>query len=277
MSTESPPSDGAIWFDNWCVNTALSVRVTNSQAFYPATNLLTPHRSETCRSTNANDWSARFDMGTDVIPECVALIDSNITNGSSFIQFAGADDSSITTNVVFWNLPTYIQDATRNTLRWYLGTPTSGTLGSGRRFWRIAIFPSLWGAYHDDDYHEIGVVMIGPYKDITIDQGVRIRTKDPSDRQRAYGGALWTDVMRRAAEVDFTVAAMNFRDCYRFLRQLTNQGSSPVLLDLHAASEQEVVKSTGCFYGHLSDVPATGRLESPTDNSIDISFEEARG
>lgn len=276
MAVESPPEAGALWLDNWVLNATIADYVSQ-QALYPATNLLSPHRSESYRSEDAtNDQYVIFDMGSAMLPTCLALTDVNFDAGT-YIRFRGSTNSAQTTGVVYWDLPLYSQDVATKVLRWYLGTPTSGT-AAAKQYWGVRILPASFGSYStDEDLFEIGAVFIGEYTDITPDQGVRVSAKDPSDRQRAYGRAQWTDPIRPYHDIDLTVAGMTFAEMYTLKSQIVAQGASHALLDVHAYSTDAIVKGGGCFYGYFSDTPATGSLDSPSLNALRISFEEASG
>jgi hypothetical protein len=288
VAVESPPEAGAIWFDNWILDATIATSI-GARALYPTTNLLTPHRSETWRSPEsvALISGAVFDMGTVRTPTCLALASANFSG--TFLQLLGADDASLATNLVNFTLPLYVQDDSAKVLRWYLGTPTSGSMGSstnpadaasarGRKFWCVRMLPlSYTYDTGDDDFFEIGAIFLGEYTNITPEQGVRISASDPSDRQRAYGRAQWSDPIRPYHEIDLTVGGMTFSELYTLKRKIVAQGSRHAILDVHAYSTDAVVKGGGCFYGYFSDDPVSGRLESPTDNELSISFEEASG
>jgi len=272
---ESPPEAGAIWFNNWALDASIAGKSTE-RALYPATNLLSPHRSETWRSTNATaDQYVIFDLGSAKLPTCFALTDVNFDAGATVLLYA-SDDSAGLVNAVRWDFPLYPQDDVSKVLRWYLGTPTGGTAGV-RRFWWVFLSPGFFGPYGtDEDLFEIGSVFLGDYTAITPNQGVRISPNDPSDRQRAYGRAQWSDPIRPYHEIDLTVADMTFAEFYTLKRKVAAQGSKHAILDVHAYSTDPIVKGGGCFYGYFSD-SQTGTLEAPELNDLRISFEEASG
>lgn len=277
MAVESPPEAGALWLDNWILSGGTLAAYSSQAALYPARNLLSPHRSETWRSTDAtSDQYVVFDLGSAMLPTGLALTDVNFDGGTS-IRLKGSTDSAQSTGVVYWDLPLYSQDAVSKILRWYLGDPTSGT-AAAKQFWGIHLLPGTLGSYNTtDDLIEIGAVVLGEYVDITPDQGVRISAKDPSDRLKAYGRAQWTDPIRSYHSIDLTLAGLTFSELYALKSQIVAQGSSHAVLDVHAYSTDATVKAGGCFYGYFDESPSTGRLGSPTDNELSISFEEASG
>jgi len=276
MSVESPPASGALWLDNWILSSTLA-SYSSQKALYPAKNLLSPHRSETWRSTSsATDQSVVFDLGSAKLPTALALTDVNFDGGTS-LRLTGATNSALSSGVVFWTLPLYAQDDVSKILRWYLGVPTSG-VAAAKQFWGIQFLPGTLGSYNTtEDLLEMGSVFLTSHTNITPDQGVRIATKDPSDRQKAYGRAQWSDPIRSYHQIDLTVADLTFSEMYALKKQIVAQGSSHAILDIHAYSTDAVVKAGGCFYGYFDESPVTGRLDSPTDNELSLAFEEASG
>lgn len=276
MPVESPPEAGALWLTNWILSSTVAA-YTSQTNLYPARNLLTPHRSETWRSTDSTtDQYVVFDLGSAMLPTCLALTDVNFDGGTA-IRLKGSTDSAQSSGVVYWDLPLYSQDSVSKILRWYLGTPTSGSAAS-KQFWGIHLLPGTLGTYNTtDDLFEIGAAFLGRYTDITPDQGVRISAKDPSDRTKAYGRAQWSDPIRSYQKVDATLDGLTFSELYALKNLIVAQGSSHAILDVHAYSTDAVVKAGGCFYGYFDESPTSGRLSSPTDNELTLSFEEASG
>lgn len=276
MPVESPPEAGALWLTNWILSSTIA-DYTAQAALYPVKNLLTPHRSETWRSDNAtDDHYVIFDLGSAMLPTCLALTDVNF-DGGTYIRLRGSTDSAQVSGVVYWDLPLYSQDSVSKILRWYLGTPTSGS-AAAKQYWGVRILPASFGSYNtDEDFFEIGSVFLGEYTNITPDQGVRISAKDPSDRMKAYGRAQWADPIRSYHQIDLTLDGLTFSELYTLKKLIVAQGSSHAILDVHAYSSDAVVKAGGCFYGYFDESPTSGRLSSPTNNELTLSFEEASG
>lgn len=277
MPVESPPERGAIWLDNWILSSTLPF-TPNQQTNYPGTNLLNPFRSDRWWSTDTGDRFVWFDLGSVKLPTCFALVDSNIDSGT-FLQLAGGDDAAMTTNVVAWYLPLYKQDATGRVLRWYLGTPSGGPpLGSGRRFWRVGIYPSLFSTtYTTDPFYKIGVVWLGQYVAIRPWDGIRIRPKDPSLRTLSTGRATWSDPKVPYREASVPLGGLTMAQFYDLEAKIRPQGTTHALLDVHAFSTDPILKRGGALYGTFTDDPFDGEISSLEDNSVTLSFEEASG
>lgn len=277
MPVESLPTrGGALWLENWILASTIA-SVTNAHANYPAKNLLSPHRSDTWQSTDVGDRSIVFDMGELKVPECCALIESNI-DGGAFFRLRGSDDSAQVIQPVYWDLPLYTQDVVGKVLKWYLGDPTSGTLGSGRRFWGVRLLPSTFGSYNTPDpWFEIGVPWLGEYVPIIPWEGIRPRPRDPSTRTRAYGQAQWSDLLHPAREVDVPLAGLTLSEWYALEAKIRAQGPKHAIIDLHAFSSDVILKRGGALYGYFAEDPLDGDIGSPENNSMRLRFEEASG
>lgn len=276
MAVESPPEAGALWFTNYVLSGRVAA-YTSQSSLYPATNLLSPHRSLTWRSTSSStDQYVVFDMGSAKLPTCVALTDINFDTGT-YIRFRGSTDSAQTTGVVYYDLPLYTQDSVSKMVRWYLGTPTSGS-AAAKQYWGVRILPATFGSYGvSASYFEIGSVFIGTYTAVTPDQGVSIKAKDHSDRVYAYGRTMWSDPVRAAHMVDLTLAGLTFSEVYALKSLIVGQGTRHAVCDVHAYSTDATVKAGGCFYGYFQNDPAVARMSSPTDCELRVQFEEASG
>ena len=268
VAVESPPQAGALWLDNWVLDSRIA-DISSQQQYYPAKNLLRPHRSESWRSTAAsNAQYVVFDFGSAVLPTCLAMTDVNFDAGT-FIRLRGSTNSDQTLAPIYYDLPPYAQENSR-VLRWYLGAPTFGT-AAAREFWGVRILPAAFGSYGTtEDLFEIGSVFIGEYINIAPDQGVRISSRNPSDRQEGYGRAQWSDPLRSYHEIDLALPDLTFAEFHALKSKIVRQGARHALLDLHAYSTDSTVKGSGCFYGYFAGSPVNGSLDAPELNDLRV-------
>lgn len=287
MPVESLPAAGALWFTNYILDGAVATYSSQS-ALYPASNLLSPHRSATWRSTSSTtDQYVLFDLGSARLPTCLALMDVNFPQGDgeivsrrltgAYIRLKGSTDSAQSTGVVYYDFPLYAHDSASKILRWYLGTPTSGS-SAVKQYWGIHILPATFGSYQlSDAFFEIGAVFLGTYEDIMPDQGVSITSRDYSDRVYSYARTMWTDTLRSGHSIDLSLGGLTFAELYDLKQRIVRHGPKHAVLDLHAYSSTEAVKASGCFYGYFEERAMSADLNSPTDCELSLSFEEASG
>ena len=276
MAVESPPSAGALWLTNHVLDGSIAAYSSQS-ALYPVSQLLSPHRSATWRSTSSTtDQYVVFDLGSAKLPTALALTDVNFDTGT-YIRLKGSTDSAQSSGVIYYDFPIYTQDSVSKVLRWYLGTPTSGS-AAAKQYWGIHILPATFGSYSvSDSFFEIGSVFLGTYEDITPDQGVSITSRDYSDRVYAYSRTMWTDTVRASHTVDLTLAGLTFAELYSLKNKIVGHGADHAILDIHAYSTTAAVKAGGCFYGYFEERALDANMNSPTDCELNISFEEASG
>ncbi|MBY0274751.1 hypothetical protein K2Z84_05395 [Candidatus Binatia bacterium] len=295
MPVESPPASGALWFDSW-ISSATVASYSSQRASFAAKNLLNGLRSDTWRTSDAtSDAYVVFDMGQLRTPGCLGLGDVNFSAGT-YIRLHGSDDSAQVVNPVYWDLPLYPHDDIGRFLRWYIGSPTFGSIGAstnpadaasarGRQFWGVRILPATFGAYGQTNpetgdtanFFEVGVVWLGKHTDIVPEQGVKPRVENPSETELAYGGAPWTDPMRPFRTISLDVASLTFEEFYDLEALIRKQGKTFSVLDLHAFSTNAKMKRGGCLYGQFDDRPLDGDIQAPETNRLRISFEESRG
>jgi hypothetical protein len=103
------------------------------------------------------------------------------------------------------------------------------------------------------------------------------RPRTQSDDAFAHGRAKWTDPVRIAHTVDFSVGSLTFAELYALKRMIVGQSSQSALVDLHGDATGAVLKAGGSFYGSFGNAPAGCVLESPEVNELRIRFEEAAG
>lgn len=285
MALEAPPEKGALWLDNLVPRSSVAAFSTRRPEF-PASNLISPLRSSRWRTrTSSLNAHVVFDLGADVVPACLALIDINFSAGTK-IRFRGSNDAAQVIQPVFFDFELYPEDPVQRVVKWYVGdTPTGGSMDSGKRFWGVRILPPTFGDYgavdeegNPADYFEIGAVWIGTsYEEIDVSDDVGFTPRDPSDRQRAAHGAQWTDQARPHNELAFAVEHLALPEFYALKRKIVRQGSTETIVDLHANSADPAVKARSAHYGCFAPRPCTGRVSSPEDASLRISFEEASG
>lgn len=278
MAVESPPtSGGALWLENWIFSSSIAA-YTEQHVNYPAERLLSPHRSDTWQSSTLSTNFITFDVGAVRAPTGFALVGSNL-DGGAYVRLRGSDDTNGAVNRVLWDLPLYRQDRIGKVLRWYLGDPTEGTLGDGRQFWAVSMVPGTFGSYNTtESYYEIGVVWLGEYLEIRPWEGIRIRPKDPSPSSKAFGQARWSFPLNPYREAEVPLGGLSMERTYRLEEQIRAQGRRHAILDVHAfATTAPALKRGGCLYGYFAEEPGDASIDSPDNNSLTISFEEANG
>ena len=268
---ESLPNSGAIAFDNFTTSqnwSATISSVTTEETFYDADNLLNPARTKRWRSTSdgSTDVVYYFD-GETVDPTFFAIIDSNLADDKT-ITLTGASDSGFTTSVVSWTLTTHQQSDLNKVIRWYLGTPDSGSAGA-RAYWKVN-FPSYTTT---EGYHTAGVIWLGTYRAISP-SSVSIQSVHHSKRSVAYGGTIYSDRRQTSRRISFRSELMTFSDAYNLKDDLDLQSDDPVLLDLHGTATTDALESVSGYYGRVAQVNST--LVSSVQNGVAISIEELR-
>lgn len=276
MPLEAPPERGALWLENWVLSATIA-SVTSQQVNFPATHLLNPHRSDNCLSVNAtSDWLIVFDLGTPRLPMCLGIVGANFDGGANF-ALRGGSDSGLATGAVRWDFPLYTQDPTGKMLKFYLGSPTSGS-AVARRFWGIHLSALTWGSYNTpEDFFDLAVVWLGEYTNIRPWEGTRVRAKDPSMRSLSYGRAPWSDPLTPYREADVRLGGLTPAQGYDLESKIRAQGTKHAVLDIHAFSTDPILKRGGALYGQFPEDSCDFSLSSPEDNSLDFAFEETSG
>lgn len=277
MPVESPPVRGALWLENEILSCTIA-SVTSEHPNFPASSLLNPLRSDTYQSLGLLDTSLVFDRGAVIIPVGLSLIESNL-DGGTFIRFRGSDDAAQITNPVYWDFPIYTQDAIGKALKWYLGTPTFGTMGAGRRFWGVRILPATFGSYNTaEDYYEIGVVdIITSYLALRPWKGFKPKPKNPSSRTFSYNHTKWSDPLIPYRQGEVILGGLTPSQWFDIESAIRAHGEKFALLDVHAKDSDPSLKRGGCLYGYFQDTPVDGQVDSIEDNELSFQFEEASG
>tara|TARA_Y100001963_G_scaffold92258_1_gene127016 strand:+ start:113 stop:958 length:846 start_codon:yes stop_codon:yes gene_type:complete len=279
---ESNPTSAAVWVDDFINTSATSIALTPQVTLsnYPYSNLLNPLRSKRVRTSNTDaggssytyhDFS--FDLGSAKSPDCFALVDASIS-ASQTVYLQGYDDSALTTGLVEWQVTSYAQSSLHNVLRYYLGSPDTGTLGGGKQYWRVRF---AIGATSASGYAEVGQVMLGTHTALTIsppDESVL----DGSRVQETDGGAAYVDIMPRSTELSIEAELLTRADYYTLTRALADHGRRQALIDIHAHSSDSTLRPYSARYGLISGRNILrGRLDSVTQNSFSFDFRETRG
>lgn len=269
------PTHGAVWLDNWILGSTIA-SVTSQHENYPARMLLTPHRSDSWRSLSATvPTGVVFDFGERRLPTAFALIEANFTGGAE-IRLRASADATQSVDEVIWDLPLYAPDPVGQVVRWYLGTPTSGT-ARPRRFWSLRWRPNNVGSYFTaGDFFELAVPWLGEYVPIIPASGTRIRTRNPTPRTRSYGRAMWSDPLPPGREAEVMVVANEVDDLETLAALIDAQGTRHALLDLHAYSADPVLARGGCVYGTFPDDACERGIETyGDDDKLTFAFDEA--
>lgn len=251
--------------------TAAGVSATTEAALYPEKNLVDPQRTKRWRSTSSTvDQTFVLDLGAAYSPTMLALVDCNVDPGET-ITLKMSTDSEMTSPETL-ALTSYAQQTPGGVLAWYF----SGWTAS-----RQYLSVTLPANGTDDDYFQVGAVYVGTYDTFALNQGVKIELTDPSIRSQAYGGTVYIDSQTAFHTVSFDVAFLSFAEAYTFKAQFAAAASQHTVLDVHAfnrdASGAAVITPASTFYGFPSASGAFSmQVNSPTENTITIGFEEAR-
>lgn len=279
---ESNPTSAAVWVDDFINTSATSIALTPQVTLsnYPYSNLLNPLRSKRVRTSNTDaggssytyhDFS--FDLGSAKSPDCFALIDATIS-ASQTIYLQGYDDSTLTTGLVEWQLTSYAQSSLHNVLRYYLGSPDTGTLGSGKQYWRVRF---AVGATSASGYAEVGQVMLGTHTAMKISPPTE-NILDASRVQETDGGATYVDILPRFTELSIEADLLDRSDYYLLTRSLSGHGRKQALMDVHAHSSDSSLRPYSARYGLIAGRTfVRGRLDAITQNSVSFDFRETRG
>ena len=106
----SKPASGSISTANQARNATVVATSGNAAlSLYPAKNLTDPERTRRWRTawsdTTSDTARVVMDLGSDTSPGIFSLIDCNASSGR--VRLYGADDSSLTTNVIYYDFNLY--------------------------------------------------------------------------------------------------------------------------------------------------------------------------
>lgn len=260
------PSGATMGNLNHITTASIATPYPTTATLYPVTNLLDPHRTKRWRSTSNAEQKIIFDLGTTREPLMLALVDSNLSSGQTVTLEMSA--SSAMTSAESISLTTYAQTTSGRVLVWYFSGWTSA-----RQFARL----TLPNGGTSDSYHELGAVYLGTYNTFSLSKGVSLKTVDPSPRSESYGGDVYIDSQIAYHTVDFNVELLSFAEAYAYKTLFDLGATSHTVLDLHAFTRDFFTTPASVFYGFLSSSGGFSMtINSPTENSIGISFEEAR-
>jgi len=269
---ESLPVSGGVAFTNFVTNPSFSptvASVTSEATFYGSENLTFESRTKRWRSTGTGAQDITFYFGgTSVLPTFFALVDSNLEDNKT-VTLKGATDSGITTSVVTWNLTTHEQTDLGKFVRWYLGTPDSGT-AAAKPYWRVT-FPSYSPA---EGYHTAGVVWLGTYIGVRP-ANVSIANVNETLKAQAYGGTVYSDQRRIYRTVTFTDENLTFDENYTLCNALAEQGDRPVLVDIHGTATTDAIEKNSAYYSTVTT--ASTAMVSSVQSTVSMSFSELRG
>lgn len=273
---ESNPTNSALWLEEFATDgtTTIEASATSSTvALYPASNALASFRSKRVRLADSTaDRYLAFDFGSAKTPTAFALVDCNLS-ASQTVTLEGADDAAISSGVASWSLTTYAQDSMHSVLRWYPSTPDSGSIGAGKRYWRIT-FPASGTA---DAYFEVGAVALGTWTAVRV-SAPNERIIDPSIEQETDGGAIYVDSLPTTTEIDLATSNLARADYYTLSRSLAAFGRRHGILDLHAHSNDSTLRPYSARYGLVrAGTSILGTLTSVAQNSLALTFLESRG
>lgn len=267
---EVTPSGATMGKANYALSASV-VSATTSASLYPKENAINPQRTKRWRSTSSTSaQKIVIDLGAAYSPTMLAIVDCNIRSGETVTLKMST--TSVMGSPESISLTTYPQTTPGGVLVWYF----SGW-GSSRQFVEV----TLPANGTDDDYYEIGAIYLGTYDTFVIDKGLRIETVDPSVRSESYSGNVFVDGQVAYHTIGFDVTLLTYAEAYAFKSQFARATTTHTILDIHAfnrdVSSAAVVTPASTFYGF----PAPGggfslEVTSPTENSISVSFEEAR-
>lgn len=268
MAVAQVTPTGAVIGTSNLLTDATVVSATSELALYPKEHIIDPHRTKRWRSTSSGQQDIVIDLGSAKSPNMLALVDCNIGDAKT-ITLTMATNSAISTGTESLSLTTYQQVTPGGTLVWYFGDWTSD-----RQYVRLR----LPASGTTDSYYQIGAMYLGYRGELELSKGVSIKTEDPSLRSESYGGTVFIDKQLPYHTIDFDAELLSFAGAYLYKTIFDLGTTEHTILDLHAAMGFTAwVTASAVFYGTLS--PKGGfsmRLMSPTENSISVSFEEAR-
>jgi hypothetical protein len=125
------PVSGALSTQNKARNATVVATSGNATlSLYPAANLTDPERTRRWRTawsdTTSDTARVVMDLGSDTSPGIFSLIDCNASSGR--VRLYGADDSSLTTNVIYYDFDLY--DAGDSGAHVFYPQASGGTSGS---------------------------------------------------------------------------------------------------------------------------------------------------
>lgn len=268
---ESRPASAALGSTNFLRSASIASR-SSEAANYPARYLLSDHRTRRWRSASSSvTQQVVFDLGSARLPTMLGLIDYNGTTGQIILE--SSSNSSFSANLQSYTFWTGSVSQQSRTFVFYPGSDNWGATPTARQFWRL----TLPAGATTDAFHELGTVWLGTYEPFDYVSGLSIAAKDESPVAEARAGARYVDQYRPFASVSLSVeylalaAAQSLRDRLLGLRQ------DPVLLDVHGVSSAAGLYPYGRFYGYLEAGGISADLQGGNNNSLSISFVEARG
>lgn len=275
-ATQTRPASAALGLTNWAISATIAAQ--SSQAtYYPATALLDPHRSRRWRSTDVSiAQTVTFDLGSALKPTLVGLVDYNGTTGDLILK--GATNSAITTGVQTYTFAWPGQWSDAKVIAFYPTADDSGGAAAAKQYWQLTFPADATGTGDVDAFHEIGAVWLGTYSALDAISDVSVDTADDSDIADSYGGARYADALRPYHNVSLSVETLDLANVQVLRALLAAQRQAYCLLDLHGVSTNPYLYPFGRFYGLLDlDGGLSVALRGGNDNTIDLSFIEARG
>lgn len=283
MATQTYPSSGALWLENWFTEIGAILTQSTQEALYPSSNLLNPLRSKTWRTTSAGSVAtADFDLGENKTPSVFGLIDVyRPSNTIDEIQLWGCDNSSFTDSPsgalnkwIYGASDCYDTDGVLGgILKFYLGDDEDGNVPIAQRYWRIQI-----EANGSQSYHELGTPWLGTYLDIVPQQGASVRYRDRSPRVEARGGAPYIDRIRVEREIGIDLAALTYNGLYTLRRSLDDYQGKHLVVDVHANEATDgVIKGESAYYGIFDSRSLDIGIDSPVNSELSFSIQESRG
>jgi len=248
------------------------VSATSAATNYPARYLVSDHRTRRWRSTSSSTaQQIVFDLGSARLPTMLALVDYNGTTGN--IKLESSSNSTFTADLQTYTFWTGTQSDNADTLCFYPGTDNWGASPTARQYWRLTL-PT--GAT-DAAYHEVGSVWLGTYEPFDYVSSLSIDVKDDSPVAEARAGARYVDQFRPYASVSLSVEYLGLAAAQALRDRLITLRQNPLILDVHALSTSTSLYPYGRFYGYLDPGGISSDLKGGNENTISLSFIEARG
>jgi hypothetical protein len=268
---ESKPASAALGNVNFLRTASLS-SATSQATNYPARYLLADHRTRRWRSTDSGTaQQIVFDLGSDRLPTMLGLVDYNGTTGT--IKLESSTSTAFTSNLQTYSFSTPTQSSNAKTFCFYPATDNWGATPVARQFWRL----TLPAGATTDAYHELGNVWLGTYEPFDVVSSLSVQANDESPVAESRAGARYVDQFRPSASVSLSVEYLALASAQALRDRLAGIRQDPVLLDVHAISTASSLYPYGRFYGYLEPGGISSDLKGGNENTVSISFVEARG
>ena len=315
MATEKTISSAAISFANFMTSSSSSAltetaaehgsstNMSTEQSLYPRSNLTSPQRSKTWRSSDTGvkkHVAIAMDAGSYRIPTVFALVNSNLSYNTAVflvaggatetltvqpnertitatqIMLQGSNSSSFANSQDFtYNL--YEADSDNGVLRFYIDKDDDNAAigGLGLRYWRVVFNKDSTAS----PYVELGQFWLGTVTEIAPEIGsLKSTQNDPSPVSASYGGTQYYDSIDPVRTINFGVKhAEDAAEVIPLQKLAAASGATrEALIDISAWSTDATRKASDTYYGRLTKSGFKWTAKFQRRRSVQFSFVEAR-